>query len=164
MSAKIQALICKQANRLTTLGKCYPVTIKYGPNDFESKVITLDNGVKAVITEDNRHCCGYQIGIAEFDDIEVAKECYLGQTSLTRYESQAICTLAVLKAFNISNPAMTYKIHQALNENRSLDFIGGFFETVKNTIKFGQSGDDWIKIALSMAENYMTENEVTYDC
>lgn len=151
----MKALICKQANKLTTIGKCYPVIIKVDSTGYESTNIVLDSGLVAVVSDDNNLYCGAPTGIAHFDEIEVAKECYLAQPSLSENEARLLSYLAALELLDIA-PNIAEKIKGGIitevDESRWVGF--------QQAIKINNTQDGWLALALQNAESYVSKGRL----
>lgn len=152
------AIICKKANRYTSLGKCYLVNLKTDSNGHRSVSFTLDNGVTDLVNDHGQHCAGGFNGNARFSPINVSKECYLGQPALTRMEAQAISILACLDVAKIEND-IAVKIKDALDNGKDLSFSNGFFDTVQYALRNNGQEDEWLGRALLMASDFMSKDE-----
>lgn len=150
----MKAIICKQASRHTTLGKCYPAILLNQVNGHRVVKIKLDNGVYAEINKDGELCTGGFNSIAKFDATEVSKECYLKQPSMTEYEARAISVIACLEMIGANNSA-TAKIKKSLDEGKELASVAHMWVTVNSLIREGNRGDEWLPIALKMATEFM---------
>lgn len=159
-SIKRKAVICKQANKYTTLGKCYLVDLKIDNNGYRSVSITLDNGVTGVINELGDFCSGGFNGVAKFDVIQVSKECYLGQPALTTIENKAIGTLAALNILN-ANPEVVEKIKDALDYGKDLGFVEAYYwPMIQTVLRDYSKQNSWLAEALKIAADFMNKNEI----
>lgn len=158
-SMKRKAVICKQANKYTTLGKCYLVDLKIDSNGYRSVSITLDNGVTGVINELGDFCSGGFNGVAKFDVIQVSKECYLGQPALTTIENKAIGTLAALNVLN-ANPEVVEKIKNALDCGKDLGFVEAYYwPMIQTVLRDCRKQNAWLAEALKIAADFMNKSE-----
>lgn len=147
----MKALICKQASKYTSLGKCYPIT---GQLDL-TNIITADHGAKAYVNQhDNVSYNGGFNGIAKFDNIDVSKECWLAQPAMTKAEAQGISIIAALEMLQL-NQSMIRRIRKALDTGSSLDFTNNFWVTVQSVLRQNDDGDRWLDIALRLADEFM---------
>lgn len=155
----MKALICKQASKYTSLGKCYPII---GQLDL-TNIITADHGAKAYVNQhENVSYNGGFNGIAKFDLIDISKECWLGQPSMTRSEAQGIGIIAALEMLQL-NKSMIRRIRQALDTGSSLDFTNNFWVTVQSVLRQNDDGDRWLELALRLADEFMNTEVVEHD-
>lgn len=150
-------VICTQANRVTTIGKVYPVI---GVMDDNILIINCDNGVNDYVNNDTfKMYCGSPTGIACFEPINCDKQCYFAQPSIARIEAQAITVLATLEVTGL-NPNAAVKIRETMKEDGDLRFTGNFYQTSKHVIKDNQISKDWLIKACEIAHEYANVQEV----
>lgn len=153
------AFICKQASRLTTIGKCYPATRYVSESGCRLVAITLDNDATAYIDDDNQVCIGGYNGIAMFTPIRSYRECFFGQPALTGIEAKAISVMAYLELWQI-NPELHTRISSALYNGDCLRFVDAVYNITCSAIKATGAQDAWLNLALSLSEIYINTDEV----
>ncbi len=150
-------VICTQENRVTTLGKAYPVK---GVTSEGVLVIACDNGVDDYVSANNfTMYCGAPTGIARFEPINYNKVSYFAQSAITKIEAQAISVLATLEVTGLNQPAAD-KIRETMANDGDLSFTNVFYETVKHVIKDNRIEKEWLEKACLIAHEYANVQEV----